>query len=194
MLLSILIPSIPERIEKAMKLYNKLLAQIGDEPVEVLLLMDNRKRSIGAKRNDLKDMAKGLYWAFCDDDDDISDNYIERIIDSIISNQLDSSTNLMPDVITFNQIANINNVPYPVKFGLNNDNEELNEQLTLRQPFHVCAWLNEKFKDCKFGDSNYGEDAIFVQQACSIATVEYHIDEVLHIYKFNSDLSRAENG
>ena len=51
MILSILIPSIPSRFKLVQKLYKTIEGQIRDREVEILVLIDNKKRSIGAKRN-----------------------------------------------------------------------------------------------------------------------------------------------
>ena len=76
--LSILIPSIPSRIQDRMiPLYHKLQEQIRklDNPkdVELLCVIDNKRRSIGYKRESLVYIARGNYLAFVDDDDDNED-------------------------------------------------------------------------------------------------------------------------
>lgn len=80
MKLSILILSIPSRLSNFLPtLLQNLLKQA--EPfknqVEILTLIDNKVRSIGKKRQNLIDIAEGEYIAFIDDDDRVSDNYIE---------------------------------------------------------------------------------------------------------------------
>jgi len=83
--LSILICSIKGRERLLKKLMCKLDKQ-RIEGVEILVESDNRKISIGAKRNILLRKAKGDYVVFIDDDDDISDNYISKILKAISSN------------------------------------------------------------------------------------------------------------
>lgn len=58
-LLSILIPSIPHRIDKMKRLFERLQEQIGDKNIEVLSFLDNKKRSIGLKRDALVQLARG---------------------------------------------------------------------------------------------------------------------------------------
>ena len=55
-LLSILIPSIPSRLRKAIALYNKMLVRVSDKNCEVLMLTDDKKRTIGEKREALKNI------------------------------------------------------------------------------------------------------------------------------------------
>ena len=163
MKLSILIPSIPERLEKVARLYYKLQSQIKGRPVEILSLCDNMKMSIGEKRNKLKDMAKGEYWAFVDDDDDISDNYIDAFFANYDSAYA---------VVTFRQQCQIEDKnPFIVSFGLKNKNEELqydgegNFLNINRQPFHICFWKTDLFRDITFANVGYSEDAFYVENA-----------------------------
>jgi len=69
--LSILIPSIPTRFGRAKALYEKILALVGDKDIEILMLTDNKKRTIGEKREALKNASNGKYFMFVDDDDDL---------------------------------------------------------------------------------------------------------------------------
>ena len=89
MKLSILIPTLYERIdllcELKSALYGQILLNNVKDEVEVLTLIDNREKSTGAKRNILLDMAKGDYIAFIDDDDQISPDYIKLVLEAIQS-------------------------------------------------------------------------------------------------------------
>jgi len=80
MKLSILIPSIPSREDRLNRIYAKLLDQVGERDVEILVFIDNKKRSIGLKRDALVQMSIGDYVAFVDDDDDVSDDYIDEML------------------------------------------------------------------------------------------------------------------
>ncbi|MGG0176651.1 hypothetical protein [Gottfriedia acidiceleris] len=50
-ILSILIPTVPERMGYLNKIINELDKQSKTYPVEILVLLENKKRSIGEKRN-----------------------------------------------------------------------------------------------------------------------------------------------
>ncbi len=104
MKLSILILTVPKRQKRYFpRLTQHLLEQIGDrEDIEVLGLYDNKKRSVGEKRNNLLEIAKGEYLTFIDDDDRIADDYIESITKVI---DLKS-----PDVVVFESIATVNGI------------------------------------------------------------------------------------
>jgi glycosyltransferase involved in cell wall biosynthesis len=87
MLFSILIPTLDERRAQFEALRAKLQAQIARaglrEGVEILELCDNRETSLGAKRNALIARAQGDYIAFVDDDDDVSNDYVPRIYNTL---------------------------------------------------------------------------------------------------------------
>ncbi|SCM92825.1 Uncharacterized protein BWINRASL_01028 [Bacillus mycoides] len=46
-----------------------LYEQAQNKPVEILVLLENKKRTTGEKRNILVEQAKGEYVAFVDDDE-----------------------------------------------------------------------------------------------------------------------------
>ena len=174
MKLSILTPTIPGRELQLQALQTKITNQIVGKPVEHLVLCDNRARSIGAKRQALVDIARGEYIAFVDDDDSISEGYVSSLLAAIEKGA---------DVITFMQHAVYNGLVSKVVFGINHRDEAFNAGgITLRAPWHVCAWRRERVADCQFAESNYGEDRIWAIQARRRARTGYHIDRVLHTY------------
>ena len=159
MKLSILIPSIPERFDKAIKLYNKCLEQATDE-VEVVMLTDNKKKSIGAKRNELISMAQGIYFTILDDDDDITNDYVETLLPYMED---------FHDVITYKQKCFIEDYSFIVTFGMNNEIEHNTKdgryQDCMRPPWHCCVWLRERYKIIKFPDVSYGEDGVWAYRS-----------------------------
>ena len=58
MKLSVLIPSVPARRAMALALYDSIAAQAEGLPAEILLLLDNKQRSIGKKREALVRLAQ----------------------------------------------------------------------------------------------------------------------------------------
>ena len=100
--LSILVPAIPSRWDKFQKIFDKLNSQATDE-VEVLGFIDNKRRSIGRKRGGLKDLVRGEYMLYVDDDDDVTDDFVSEILKGMKDS---------PDVIAFKQKALINEVKF----------------------------------------------------------------------------------
>lgn len=186
-ILSILIPSIPSRFDKAIKLYNHILSLVGDKDVEVLMFTDNKKRSIGEKRNDLKESAKGRYFMFCDDDDWMIS--LDEIYDTLNKPE-------QPDVVTFNvECKNDDGSTYIVTHGLGNEVEHNTENGRYldckRPPFHNCVWWRGLGQQFHFAEVNYSEDWEWVKKVNQFAKTEIHIDKVLTQYNFNTAVSEA---
>jgi hypothetical protein len=186
-ILSILTPSIPSRIQRlgmdCQWLMSQLSEQIGGLPVEHLVLCDNRARSIGAKRQALVDIARGEYIAFVDDDDDVSGDYVARLLEA---------TKTRADVITFRQQAIYNGLESEVHFGINNQDGPFSPGgITLRAPWHVCAWKRERVQGCLFLEANYSEDIAWCLQARRRARTAHHIDAVLHTYRHDASTTAA---
>ena len=180
--LSILTPAIWNR-ESAKFLAAAISEQIGSAPVEHLVLFDNRARSIGAKRQSLVDIARGEYIAFVDDDDDVSEDYVARLLEA---------TKTRADVITFRQRAIYNGLESEVHFGINNQDGPFNPGgITLRAPWHVCAWKRERVQGCLFLEANYSEDIAWCLQARRRARTAHHIDSVLHTYRHDAATTAA---
>lgn len=184
MRLSILIPSIPSRFERSLKLYNDISEMCQDKDIEILMLTDNKKRTIGEKREALKNISNGKYFMFVDDDDSLLN--VDKIYEATEQNV---------DVITFRQRSfNDDGSSYIVTFGLGNPIEhntfEGNYIDCLRPPYHVCAW-SHRFKKIHFPAINYAEDAVWVKKAIKHARTEHFIDDIIHSYNFNLSVSEA---
>jgi len=80
---SILIPTIPGREKGLSEVIATIREKVGrvapDLRYEFCLAFDNREMSIGKKRQQLLEKAKGKYLSFIDDDDTITDAYIEDL-------------------------------------------------------------------------------------------------------------------
>lgn len=189
MMLSILIPAIPDRLEKLKDLINlyeffiKLYKLEGD--VEIVSIVDNRKRSIGRKRNDLIEIAQGHYFVISDDDDRLTQLYFE-----LIKKACETGV----DVITYLQEARINDDRTLVRFGLKNENQEFKtNSITLRPAWHCCTWKRDFIlaHDIQFPEINYGEDEPFARLANERAQTSHHIDAVCHVYVHDSTKTAA---
>ena len=81
-LLSILIPSLAKRTDFLNRLLCLLDHQL-TEAVEVLVNIDNGASKIGEKRNALLRAAGGDYVCFIDDDDRVTDDYVQQMLKGI---------------------------------------------------------------------------------------------------------------
>ena len=175
--LSILICSLLERKDTFLsKLLDNINQQIVNKPVEVLILIDNANRPVGTKRNDLLKLAKGKYVSFIDDDDRISNDYVDSILQEI--NEWE------PDVIVFDAIISFNgNYPKLVKYGREYDYCEKPEAY-YRHPNHLMVHKKENITEY-FKDIKTGEDDEWALRMLPRIVTQSRIDKVLYYYDFN---------
>jgi len=183
-ILSILTPAVPSRIGQVQKLCEHLQKQIGALPVEHLILIDNKRRSVGEKRDALLRMARGEYVAFVDDDDWVSDDYVAAILKAVDGT---------PDVITFRQLSSINGASGEIVFGLGNPNEAFVAGGSARRnAWHVCAWRRSLAILSSFPPINYGEDWAYASRLCGLPNLKSaHVDRVLHFYVHDARTTEA---
>lgn len=190
---SVLMLSIPSRIE-SMSAAVKHLQEQADATgqggsVEILVLLDNRSKSISEKRNDLLQMARGRYVAFLDDDDAVSKDYMSSILKAIDENNV--------DCISFNQWCSIDGEPMDVEFGIGNPHGSLwrDEEGFLgnikRPPYHMCVWKRELARSERFNpvygaNGQSSEDIDWLMRLYPKVHTEYHINDALHGYIYSS--------
>lgn len=189
-LLSVLIPATPRRYHSHLwPLWQKLEAQVDalerDGAVELLVFLDNRQRTIGEKRDALVQSSRGEFVAFVDDDDDVADEYVAAIVGAAERLSADVS------VITFDQRVSVNGVEATCSFSLRHRNEPFAQPSFKRSAWHVCAWRGDLARRFRFPATNYGEDWAWARHLVVEATGEYHIDRVLHAYRYDERVSEA---
>lgn len=201
MIWSILIAGIPERFHMVQPLLYALLETqaVARRPdVELLYLLDNRRRSVGAKRNDLMAAALGEYVSFIDDDDEVAPDYVERLYRTMVAARRQEP---LPDVICFRQRATLApaGVVHDCTYSLahwRTRPPEARRQLAMTPepnvlawsgpPAHTMVWRRDMVRDIPFPHSNFGEDVSWVDTACTRATSEIVLDGApLYHYKFN---------
>ena len=189
-LFTIMILSIPSRLDKLKELYTRLEEQIGDRTdVEILTLVDNKSMTIGEKRNMVLQSARGKFVACLDDDDTISDDYIEKICDNL-SDEV--------DVLCFEQHCSINGQECMVSFDMRHEgNEQLGRNADgslkdmKRLPWHMCVWNSEIAKDTPFQSSSYGEDWDWCSRMIPRVKRQVKLFDTLHYYQYNDETSES---
>lgn len=183
MTFSVLIPSVPSRREMALSLFDRISAQINGAPVEVLLLLDNKQRTIGRKRQALLDIAQGDYVAFVDDDDTVADSYVPLILSAACAS---------PDVIVFDSLCQINGDSSAlVRHGLEFENQQFNPAGFTRTPWHIHPWRREIAQRHKFPDISYGEDWGWCQHLVAEAKTQMRVCAPLYTYRFDIFVTEA---
>jgi glycosyltransferase involved in cell wall biosynthesis len=185
-LMSIMILSIPSRLDKLKSLYQKLETQAQNyQEVEILCLVDNKSMSIGEKRQCVLNSARGKWVGFMDDDDDVSDEYVTSLVEAM--------RNHPADVITFDQHCIVNGQEFIVNFSMKNQHESYRYGMThvKRQPFHMCFWRREIANAASFENSSYGEDHAWCKGMYPMVTSETHINKQLHLYRYDDRTSES---
>ena len=196
---SVLILSIPSRNESLMAAMKQLQEQADatgqGKAVEILVLLNNRSKSIAEKRNDLLQAARGKYIAFLDDDDAISKEYMSKILAAI-----DEHDGV--DCISFNQWCSINGEPMNVEFGIGNPHGHLwrDEDGFLgdikRPPYHMCVWRreiaqSETFNPVYGANGQSSEDIDWLMRLYPKVQTEHHIPDALHGYIYSSQTTTS---
>jgi glycosyltransferase involved in cell wall biosynthesis len=175
--LSILICSVPERFPELKKIFKELNKQAQNKKVEILVLMDNRKRSIGEKRQNLIQVANGDYICQIDDDDRVSPDFIDSLLLAIKEN---------PNVDCINYIVNVslNKGPYkPCYYSIKNTYENLPDRYN-RLPNTRCCIRKEIALQCPIKNIEFGEDDEWAKRLLPLLTTEVNIDKVLYYYDY----------
>jgi glycosyltransferase involved in cell wall biosynthesis len=185
MLFSILIPSLYEidRIEKLtslkISLHSQILSLKLENEVEILVLSDNRQETTGKKRQKLLEMAKGEYIAFIDDDDAVSDYYIEKIMEGIQTK---------PDAIGIRLTHYIDgkllgNTIHSIKYnGWENIPGKDGIWTFTRCPNHLNPVKRKLALKAGFPDKTYEEDKEYSYALRKYLKTEYMVDYPIYFY------------
>lgn len=173
-LLSILIPTLPERVH----LLQRCTEHIGTNP-EVEIVIDNRPLGIttGQKRNDLIDRAQGEYVCFVDDDDFVQPGYLNEIIYAIKMNDY-------PDCVTFEGWMSTDGkftADWVIKLG---ENYEDRGGIYYRFPNHLVPIKKRIAQRVKFPDKTLGEDFEWAKgiRDRGLIKTSFHIPKKLYHY------------
>jgi glycosyltransferase involved in cell wall biosynthesis len=197
---SILLPSLPSRAAQGMALLQKILAQVPPHVgIEVLMLCDNKTRTTGAKRNALLNIARGDYFCFVDDDDDVKDYYVSKIlplIDPQNKKLPDGTPWIPPDVVTFPVECWVNGEFGMTETDVHHVDEDWRPEVGIkRKPGLVHVWRRALTNGLKFGDKMYDEhDELYVPMLVRVKAVA-KLDMPVYVYRTSRTTSEAfKNG
>ena len=179
MILSILIPTLPERST----LLANMVSYIGQhEGVEIIT--DDRGRHIttGHKRNDLIQRAQGDYTVFVDDDDYVTPDYTASILEAL---------NSRPDVVTFEgwyTENGRNRVDWVIKLGERYEaRTENGKYMFFRFPNHLCPVKRSITAQVKFPPITQGEDYQWAVKLQPYLKTSVHIPKLIYHYAFRTN-------
>lgn len=176
----ILICTLPERADKLKRLTTTLDKQISKFNGVVSYKCHDAGRSLttGRKRNMLIEGSESDYFSFVDDDDNVSDHYVNSIMNAIYTG---------PDVVTFcgHMTTNgANRREFTIKLG---SKYEEKDGHYYRFPNHLCAFKRDKVNMVKFPELWLQEDFIWAKQINDrrLLKTEVHIESDLYWYDYN---------
>lgn len=180
--LSILICSTNTRADNFLQsIYKQVNPQLTDK-VEVLTIIDNKTQTIWEKRNWLISMAKWQYVVFVDDDDRISDDYVEQLLLGIENDT---------DVVCFDAEISINwGKGMPVLYSMYNNNANWHN-IYYRKPNHLMCWKTDIAKKVQYEDISYWEDTNRANAMLENINSEYIIKKTLYYYDYNDNTSES---
>lgn len=177
MKLSILIATLPHRFNFLHRLLSILSPQVTKE-VEVLINMDAKARTLGAKRNSLIASASGEYICFVDDDDRVSDDYVAQIMAGIAQGV---------DAVTIQQVITTDGKnPHNVYDRLGAKWETLPNGDYMRGVQHLDVVKREIALRFKYQDSSFGEDNQWSQDVAAAGAIKtaHAITKPVYFYEF----------
>jgi glycosyltransferase involved in cell wall biosynthesis len=185
-ILSILICSIYGREHYLSDLLNIIAKQMikydlkNGEDLEVIISKDKRgENTIGKKRNALLQFCNGEWACFIDDDDKISEDYLNNAI-KILKNENPDCINLK-GIITQdgrNPQLFVHELQYKEYFMKNG--------VYYRPPNHLNIIRTSISKNFKFPENNFGEDKEWAMNVCNSGLIKTQgiIDNVVYFYNY----------
>jgi len=180
-----LIATIPSRVRTSFPdLLDVLREQIGERPIEICGLFDNKHRTVGAKRNALLLLARGRFLSFIDDDDLPAPDYVARIHAEILAHP-------DADVIVYDHLCSIDGAePYLCRYGVEYEYAH-SATLWTGKPAHTQTWRAEIAQTFLFPEMNVGEDVEWVMGVSKLVESQIRIPEALYLYNCRNDRSET---
>lgn len=188
-LLSVLVCGVPSRLtQKFPSLMRNLDSQASGKSVEILALVDNRSMTTGEKRNLLVKIARGSYLTFVDDDDRVTPNYIDAILNAC--RQTPSPQVIVYDVWVSGYMKSHGLPDRRCSYDIDFQNENLAD-LYKRRPNHLMVWRAEIAKSVQFPHITRGEDTMWADRIFSRYKTlrQYRIPLTLYYYDFDANRS-----
>lgn len=183
--LSILICSLNDR-QKSLSILLSELRRQKTKDIEILVESDGGEMMIGDKRNILLENSSGKYVSFIDDDDDISPDYVSKVLKAI---KKEPDCCGLEGTITTNGRRPkkfIHSLQYKKWFEKNG--------IYYRNPNHLNAIKREIALKVGFSSKSHGEDRDFSMAVLPYLKTEEYISGPIYFYKYvKKDLTARKN-
>ena len=189
MKLSILTPTLNQRIDSFLELKQELWSQIvengAEEIIDIKKMSDNGVDSIGYKRNQLLQNSNAEYSVFFDDDDMPSSNYIKNILKALESKP--DCCSLMGIITWDGKDGEI--FEHSLRYKEYKTNPPTAGIRYERYPNHLNVIKTEIGQQFRFLEVNHGEDTDWATQLfkSGLLKTESVITDVIYHYKFKTN-------
>ena len=194
-ILTIGILSLNERIKSLNDLLgeiNKITSRENLDKVEIIVNVDDRQKSVGQKRNEILEQAKGKFVCFIDDDDNIDEDYINIIMKIIRENP-------ELDCIGFSGMYYINGNPAMIFKHANEygGHYKDDEGIQYRPINHLNPTRTEIARKIRFPEKNFGEDSDYCDRLLESGLLKNEIiihDKIMYHYLWDSQETATQQG
>jgi hypothetical protein len=186
--LTIALPTVVNRADLFAKLHTHIAAQCEGKPVEIIIACDAKEISIGKKRQNLLEQAKGDYVVFIDDDDWVAADYVDKILAALATS---------PDCVGFLISCTTNgNRPVMAKASMHYKEwaENRDGYAHVRSTYQKTPVRRELALKAGFPDLRYGEDRIYSAAVVKLVKTEAFINAVLYNYRYKPEPFHAKYG
>jgi cellulose synthase/poly-beta-1,6-N-acetylglucosamine synthase-like glycosyltransferase len=144
--------------------------------VEILVEVDDGKKTIGQKRNELLKKSRGDFICFCDDDDLVSKDYIPKILNAIKSNPDCCGIEGMMSIDGKNPKKFIHSLKYSTWFE--------KKGIYYRCVNHLNPVRRSLAMKVKFPNVSVYEDRSYSMRMRNLVKTEEYIDGVIYYYLY----------
>lgn len=179
--LSILLATVENRAELFAKLHAELQRQAVGFPVELVVACDAKQISIGKKRQNLLEAAKGDYVVYVDDDDWVSVDYVMSICAAIATK---------PDCVGFEihctkNGGGVESAIASLRYAQWGDHKD--GYRYVRSIYHKTPVKREIALKVGFPDLRYAEDKFYSSGVQALCKTEVFVKRVLYYYRYRNE-------
>jgi glycosyltransferase involved in cell wall biosynthesis len=177
-------------LPKRANLYNTLITELNKQikncnahdNIEIITETDNGENSVGKKRNNVIDKARGEYVCFIDDDDMITEIYVSKILKALETK---------PDVVEL--VGFLPKYDLPFIHNLNCGGHFKKDGIQFRTPNHLNTIKTEIARKVRYPEISHGEDQDYSHRLwdSGLMKTESLIGERMYIYQFNPATSET---
>jgi len=172
--LSVLITSLAKRSRLLYRLLTELEVQKTPE-IEVLVECDSGEKTVGYKRQKLLEASRGTFVAYVDDDDQVSESYLQRILEALEGD---------PDCCGMQGEWRMHGFSKKIIWGLEYDWKKIDNVYYIGTN-HITPVKREIALQCGFPDISIGEDQEYGRRVRRIAKKEIKIGASIYFYNCN---------